>query len=238
MPSVALPRLVWGSPSVGRALLVHGLTSSAQVWWRVGSELAVEGWEVTAVDLRGHGAAPRTISYRLDEMAGDLLALDDHWDVVIGHSLGGSLALKAAVARASFCERLVLIDPVLAVANPRKMKEELAAELSPPSVAELLTANPRWHPEDAFWKRASALTVSPYVVERVFSDNPDWDLWPALARLEIPAVVLVAETGSLLGEGEAPSGSMVRFEVVAGCGHSIQRDDPGAVTREILGNRA
>src|SRR5687768_3230857 len=53
------PTLSWGRPSDPPLLLVHGVTSSAGIWRRVGPALAAAGFRVTAVDMPGHGRAPR-----------------------------------------------------------------------------------------------------------------------------------------------------------------------------------
>jgi pimeloyl-ACP methyl ester carboxylesterase len=64
--------------------------------WRYGAWLADAGWHATAVDLRGHGTAPRALDYTIDAYASDVLhtaAPDgEPWDLVIGHSLGGAAA--------------------------------------------------------------------------------------------------------------------------------------------------
>lgn len=144
MSAVTLPRRHWGPvDSDRRALLVHGLGSSAHTMWRIADSLADVGWSVDAVDLRGHGDAPRTSSYRIDEFAADLATTrprsagsgryradahaDAHthadadatadqggtWDVVVAHSIGGAAAVVAAAAHPRWTERLVLLDPAL-----------------------------------------------------------------------------------------------------------------------------
>ena len=101
MPApVTLPRLSWGDPaSSRRALLVHGLGSNGALMWRYGTALADVGWHAQAVDLRGHGTAPRALDYTIDAYASDVLhtaAPDgEPWDLVIGHSLGGAAATAA-----------------------------------------------------------------------------------------------------------------------------------------------
>ncbi|HSK98147.1 MAG TPA: alpha/beta fold hydrolase, partial [Euzebyales bacterium] len=66
---VALPTLEWGVHGSRRALLLHGLSSAASTWWRIADALAGAGYRVTAPDLRGHGNAPHTSSYRLSGYA-------------------------------------------------------------------------------------------------------------------------------------------------------------------------
>ena len=79
-------------------VLLHGLTCSAAYWLRVVPLL--EGLRVTAFDLRGHGLSEHRESYRYADYAGDLLARIDELDLervpVVGHSLGGYVALLAA----------------------------------------------------------------------------------------------------------------------------------------------
>ncbi|MFT5197354.1 MAG: pimeloyl-ACP methyl ester carboxylesterase, partial [Cellvibrionaceae bacterium] len=51
-----LHTLTWGDPTAERsAVLIHGVTSNAQSWIRVGPRLAEQGYYVVAPNLRGHG---------------------------------------------------------------------------------------------------------------------------------------------------------------------------------------
>jgi Lysophospholipase len=118
MVALTLPRLHWGpKDSTLQALVVHGLGSSAATTWRLSEALAEAGWSATAVDLRGHGLAPRGSSYRIEDFAEDLAATTPvgggSWDVVIGHSIGAASAVFAAHHNPSWAERLILLDPAL-----------------------------------------------------------------------------------------------------------------------------
>ena len=121
MPApLLLPRIAWGSSSASRrALLVHGLGSSGALMWRLGDALADAGWHATAVDLRGHGDAPRSLDYSVAAYAADLAATrpsdGGSWDAVIGHSLGGAASTVAAASDSEWTRRLVLIDPAIHV---------------------------------------------------------------------------------------------------------------------------
>jgi len=98
--------------------LVHGLGASAATWGPFVERLAATGrYTVTAVDLRGHGTSPRAESYRVDDMASDLVdSLPAGLDSVVGHSLGGSV-LYRAVARLAPA-RAVYLDPGFALPLP------------------------------------------------------------------------------------------------------------------------
>lgn len=68
------------------------------------------------------------------------------WDLVIGHSLGGAVAVAVATELPGFAESLLLVDPAidLSPAEHTPARERLVAEAAdPPSVADLLAANPR-----------------------------------------------------------------------------------------------
>ena len=107
--------LTWTAtqPARGRILLLHGVMSSVGTWHRIGAELASRGWDCLAVDLPGHGSAPRVRgSLDLDTLVGDVLTqLAAPADIVIGHSLGGIVALALAGRVCDGVRALVLEDP-------------------------------------------------------------------------------------------------------------------------------
>ena len=222
---VELPQRTWGEPSGRRALLVHGLSSDSGSWWRVAGHLATRGWHVTAVDLRGHGTAPRADSYTLAEYAGDLPA--GPWDLVVGHSLGGASAVVAA-HRAEFAKRLVLIDPVLAI--PDALRSDIAADQVSELeyTAETIAADrPHWHERDREAKLSGVRTVDPSAVTRSFDDNPGWDLTSEAEALGVPTLILSGdpEVYTMLDPTLA-RGLPVDYVVIVGAGHSPHRDRP------------
>jgi pimeloyl-ACP methyl ester carboxylesterase len=95
-------------------LLLHGITNSSETWQHVAPRLA-ERFTVIAPDLLGHGesATPRG-DYSLGAHASgvrDLLtALGTERVTVVGHSLGGGIAMQFAYQFPERCERLVLVS--------------------------------------------------------------------------------------------------------------------------------
>ena len=81
-------------------LLLHGITSNAQAWWRVAPRLVQAGFRVTAFDMPGHGQSGETADHRIESVA-QLIAqsaadLGIDRMLLIGHSWGGSVALAMA----------------------------------------------------------------------------------------------------------------------------------------------
>ena len=109
-------RVAYRSAGSGPAIvLVHGITSDSSTWARVMPALA-ERYTVVAPDLLGHGesAKPRG-DYSLGHVRvrgiRDLLSvgLGPRTRHVVGHSLGGGIAMQLAYQFPERCERLVLV---------------------------------------------------------------------------------------------------------------------------------
>ncbi|MET0683671.1 MAG: DHA2 family efflux MFS transporter permease subunit [Solirubrobacteraceae bacterium] len=96
-------------------LLVHGLLDSSLTWRKLAPVLAL-GHSVIAVDLLGHGESdgPPAVDYSLGGHAGmlrDLLDALGHQRVtIVGHSLGGGIAMTFAYHYPERLERLALIS--------------------------------------------------------------------------------------------------------------------------------
>ncbi|MBW3603376.1 MAG: alpha/beta fold hydrolase [Actinobacteria bacterium] len=243
---VALPTLQWGVKGRQRALLVHGLASSAATWWRIADGLAGAGYHVTAPDLRGHGNAPHTSSYRLSGYAADMWELGGSWDMVVGHSLGGTVATLIA-ADQGFTRRLALLDPVFMIPEDRfdAVLADQLSELDHAGDADAVGArHPTWHPEDAALKARAVTQTSRYVVERSLEDNRPWWYLDLLGDVRISTDILSADpaNGTLfdptIGDEIARRNVRITARVLRGVGHSIHREAPGAVLDVLLADQA
>jgi pimeloyl-ACP methyl ester carboxylesterase len=107
---VSYQRAGWGPVVV----LIHGIAGSSDTWQDVIEPLS-ERYTVVAPDLLGHGesAKPRG-DYSLGAYASglrDLLqALGHDGGTIVGHSLGGGVAMQLAYQYPELCERLVLVS--------------------------------------------------------------------------------------------------------------------------------
>jgi pimeloyl-ACP methyl ester carboxylesterase len=95
-------------------VLVHGIGNSGASWEPVLPLIADSGVEVVAIDLPGHGKSSKDRGdYSLGSLASTLRDLLDHLAyeraVIVGHSLGGGVALQFAYQYPARCDGLVLV---------------------------------------------------------------------------------------------------------------------------------
>jgi pimeloyl-ACP methyl ester carboxylesterase len=112
---VDLACLVWGDDADPTAVLVHGNGGHAR-WWDPLLPWLVPGWRLVAPDLRGHGesAWAEPPHYALADFARDLdavlAALVPGAVPLVGHSMGGRVALAVAADRADRVSALAVLD--------------------------------------------------------------------------------------------------------------------------------
>lgn len=94
-------------------IILHGLFGFSDNWQTIAKALADHHLVVTP-DLRNHGRSPHVPSHTYPEMAEDVAAfMDAHWmfhATLIGHSMGGKVAMQLALAHPDKVDRLVVVD--------------------------------------------------------------------------------------------------------------------------------
>ncbi|MDP4007048.1 MAG: alpha/beta hydrolase [bacterium] len=108
----------------GPALLIlHGWGSSSGKWERIASEITKQGFRVYAIDLPGFGASsPPDAVWGIKEYAFLVLAFMDAIGeskvIIVGHSVGGQIALQLALFSPSRVEKLILLAPAAVRRGP------------------------------------------------------------------------------------------------------------------------
>ncbi len=94
-------------------VLLHGLLGSSRNWQTTGAELAAR-FQVFALDLRNHGKSPHADTMTYEEMMRDVLAWLDAQGLervtLMGHSMGGKVAMLLACRHPERVERLTVVD--------------------------------------------------------------------------------------------------------------------------------
>lgn len=230
-------------------VLLHGNGSSWTTWSRVGPALRAHGLDVLAPDLRGAGRSvrPPTGAYDLPAVAGDVHDLIEtlrlHRPVLVGHCWGAAVALTLAVGAAGGREPPVVGGLVL-----EELPSDMIAPREKPVVRDFLRmmrGSPEyverwvalvcreWHPVDrrSLVENVYGADLDVYLSAMVDGATAG-PLYPLLARLEAPALVLRGDPrrGGILTDDDwrrvirnLPEGCSAR-ELVGG-GHEVHGGD-------------
>jgi esterase len=110
--SIELAHITQGD-SGPAVVILHGLLGSARNWSTVAKQLGATH-RVFAIDLRNHGGSGWADSMTYDEMAEDVRAFMRRQELptaaVIGHSMGGKVAMRLALAHGEEVEWLIVVD--------------------------------------------------------------------------------------------------------------------------------
>lgn len=94
-------------------LILHGLFGTYENW---GSQIKglAEHFQVIAIDLRNHGRSPHADEFTYPAMAADVLELMDNLGLesahILGHSMGGKVAMQIALNAPQRLSKLVVVD--------------------------------------------------------------------------------------------------------------------------------
>ena len=246
----------------GRLVLIHGLSSIADSWWRMGPALAQDGWDVTAVDQAGHGGRPLAGEASDEALAAAIrAAVPDGPDVLVGHSLGAFTALALLARDPGWARVAILEEPAslldcetcLALADGIEADVVSVRHDRRPVVDRVRREHPGWADEDVHWavEGIAQMDAAPFArrLRRMAVD--------AGLRVPLPGRILAAapdahvlaglsdrgftDGGSALTAADRdelarrlPAGHVVAIEG----GHCLHRDAPDdwlAAVRSIAG---
>ncbi|HEY0877275.1 MAG TPA: alpha/beta hydrolase [Zeimonas sp.] len=212
--ATVLRGLRWRCPGGRRAVVVHGLGEHAARQRNVCQFLARRGFDVVAFDHRGHGRSDgrRGALRHAGDLVVDLSAIVDSTSsasiLLVGHSMGGLVALHHALAHPETVAGLVLSSPAL---DPdlnfgQKLLLAVMSRLAP-GVAVANGLDPSKISHDAAIVRA--YREDPLVHDRItarlarFIVEGSRDALERAGELAVPTLLLVAGDDRLV----APAGS-------------------------------
>jgi pimeloyl-ACP methyl ester carboxylesterase len=237
-------------------IVMHGLLGSSRNWQAHGKAMA-RGRRVFLLDLRNHGASPWSERMDYPAMAADILAFADRHDLdrfqLLGHSMGGKVAIAVSVTAPERVERVVVADiaPVpyahdfeeligamwdldLARIDRRAAADAaLAAAIGDDGVRHFILQNLDFDGDGrAFWKPNLA------VLGRSIPTLTGWPADYALAIYEGPVLAIHGGASTYVdAAGEAAFRRVmpaVAFEKLDGAGHWLHVDRPRAFLEAVL----
>ncbi len=222
-------------------LLVPGITSPAITWGFVGTELS-KRFDVHILDVRGRGLSQAgDLDYTLDAMADDVVELTRRMarPVVLGHSMGARIAIRAASTDSASISGIILVDPPVSGPNRRPYPASWSWYADSIRLAErgcsaedMLHFCPSWTEEQRALRAEWLHTCQWGAIRQAFDGFSTDDIHADMATLTLPARLVIAggATVVLAEDAEEISRLMPQIEIrrVDGAGHMIPWDDlPG-----------
>ena len=157
-------------------VMLHGIFGSSDNWLTQ-SKMLSEHYHTYAVDQRNHGQSPHDERFDYPSMVEDVLQFMQDKNIedpiLMGHSMGGKVAMNLAVAYPEKVQKLIVVDiapkaydmqnyivlkgllsiPIQQVSSRQHADEILAQHIDEPDVRQFLLKNLQRRPEGGFkWK--------------------------------------------------------------------------------------
>ncbi len=95
-------------------IILHGLFGISDNWVSFGKKIANLGYEVYIPDQRNHGQSPHSPAFNYLALVDDLFEFIDEHEledaVILGHSMGGKVAMRFALENPHFLAKLIVVD--------------------------------------------------------------------------------------------------------------------------------
>ncbi len=227
--------------------ILHGLFGSADNWQTLGKQFA-EHFTVYFIDLRNHGQSPHSSEWNYEVMSEDIKELmqDEGIDkaILLGHSMGGKVAMQLTVRHPEKVEKLVVVDigpkkyPVTnqfvidaidsfdlsAVKTRKEVDVLLTPRIQDFGTRQFLLKNLHWNEEQKLaWKfNYEVIKQNIKIVGEVIPmpANP----------IEIPALFVKGEKSDYIFPADikliTSMFSNAKLVTIAGAGHWVHADKP------------
>jgi 2-succinyl-6-hydroxy-2,4-cyclohexadiene-1-carboxylate synthase len=234
-------------------LLLHGFTQTGRSWEPVRHALAAR-YRSIAPDLPGHGEFAERRPASFPACDAYLRALGGEPFTLVGYSMGGRIALHAALSVGERVERLVLIGASPGISDPRERAERARSDAALADRIEaigveafvreweaqpLFDGMPRGIAEVAHADRMRNTAPGLAAALRGLGTGVMPPLWNRLGELEAPVELVVGERDEkfrAIADQMLVALPRARVRVVAGAGHAVHLEAPDAVA-EVVARR-
>ena len=241
-------------------VFLHGLFGQGRNWNTIGKALAGEH-RITLVDLPNHGRSPWTDRIDYVQMA-DIVAEQVLAPLVargpvtlVGHSMGGKVAMMAALRHRELVQRLVVVDMApVKYATAREFSRYIATM----HALDLATLSSREEADAALAEVAPSASVRAFLLQNLRRDGSGWrwqpnlevlarDIerlsdWPADAVAGLPPYdgpvlwIAGAESAYITPEHDAAMTALFprkRLVSIKGAGHWVHSEKPEIFTQAL-----
>jgi pimeloyl-ACP methyl ester carboxylesterase len=253
----------WGDPAAPTVVLLHGGAAHSG-WWDHSAPFLADRFRVLAPDLSGHGDSDWRPDYSLDTWADELAAvIEEHASpgpLLVGHSMGGHVALTFAQRAADKLSGVIIVDSELRRRDdpprPRPWSTEGPRRALHPDQATILSRF-RTMPDECWAPPAVLRDVARQSVvrhadgwswkfDRRFSDHVPLRM-EDLAPLSCPVLVVRGERGLVDDAMATAAATRLRPNLasaslatscVAGAGHHVPLEEPQQLAALVAASAA
>jgi esterase len=236
-------------------VILHGLFGSSDNWLTLGKTFAKNGFRVVLTDLRNHGLSEHNETFDLKSIAEDLTELlsqlSKEKTFILGHSLGGKVAMQLAVTHPEMINGIIVADigPM-----PYQIRhEDIVSALQSVDTSILQS---RKEAEEQLSNTIPSLEIRQWLLKNLYwkeKNRLDWrfnlnvianNLNEVIAGIEsttpsnVPALFLRGELSDYLKESDLDSikntFANASMQMIPHAGHWLHADNPKATLEHCL----
>lgn len=229
-------------------IILHGLFGSKRNWSAIGKQLG-RRHRVLTIDLRNHGESPWDSVHTYPAMAEDVARLIEAEAggsaTVVGHSMGGKVAMILALTRPDLVERLVVVDiapapsggtlidyihtmqdlPIGRFTRRSEVETALADTIPEPGIRAFLSQNVKSDPDGLSWM------INLDALEANFDAILDFPEIPEGTHFKKPTLFIAGEKSDYIRPHHQAEIDRLfphsELEVIARAGHWVHAEAPG-----------
>ena len=242
-----------GMSAAPTLVVLHGFTNTGASWGPVIRAVG-DRYRSLAPDIRGHGSASGATPVTLDAVLEDIARLTTGPFTLAGYSMGGRIALHAALAFPERVTRLVLIGASPGLADPterearRVADEKLAEEIETMDIetfaqrwaeTPLLSGLPPDLAEQAHLDRLRSTPAGLAAALRGLGTGALPSLWDRLGELTVPVTLVAGERDEKFRSVARQMAELMRHaeaRTVPGAGHAVHIEAPAEVGAILTGD--
>lgn len=180
----------------GRPMIIlHGLFGSSDNWLTISRRLESD-FRIFLPDLRNHGQSPHTQSHSYEDMTADLeLFFENHHPgkaILLGHSMGGKLAMKFAAEHPERIEHLIVADiaPKSYSAEDNEEDQELLLNLM--DNLDLSSFTSRKEIDESLSKEIKNISLRQFLIKNIHRNkegNFSWKINVPVLKKYLPLIM-------------------------------------------------
>jgi len=234
-------------------VILHGVFGSGENWLTVSKQF-LPHFEVFLVDQRNHGRSPHTDEFSYDILVQDLLDFAKQQGFLkfhlIGHSMGGKVAMKFAAKYPEMLEKLVVVDIA-----PRYYKPHHQEIMDAFKAVDLENMKTRNEADEAMSAFISEMDVRQFLLKNLYRDEAGKFAWrinlPVLenavdnigepldneARIQVPTLFVKGENSRYISAQDEEEIKILfpnsRLKTISNAGHWVQAERPDEFAKNV-----